>query len=157
MSKLNIVPAIVFAPFKSAMGVTWDKVCNDASSMFGRWEKDFLKSTSGEWKVTSTGKLKSKEGHEIQMPLNNPMSILVRFGMQLNDVAANMGQLELNEDKTKVIKLGIESRLPKQCIDWIEQQRADIKQGNTPKPEDKPEGKTEDNKTEDKKTEPVKA
>lgn len=131
MSKLNIVPQVVFAPFKAALGACWDKVCNDTKAFLGRLEKD-ITTKSGDWKVTNTGKLRSKDGNEVQMPLNNPISVLVRFGMQLTDIAKNggfAGQYKLNEDRTEVLHIGIEAGIPSECQAWIDQMRKDVKQG----------------------------
>ena len=122
MAKINIIPAIVFAPFEMALGKHWDKVCNDCKSFLGRLEKDIV-TTGGDWKVTNTGKLKSKDGNEVALPLNNPMSVLLRFGMQLTEIASNGnfgGAYKLNKDGNAVESIGIQAELPKECQAWFD-------------------------------------
>ena len=92
-------------------------------------EKD-IKTTGGEWKVTNTGKLRSKDGNEVQLPLNNPMSVLIRFGMQLNEVASKGmfgGAFKVSEDGKSVVHCGIVAELPKECEAWFQQMAKDAK------------------------------
>lgn len=133
MSKFAIIPEIELHPFKDALGTLFGKVCNDAKAFIGRLEsnnegkdvKSILSGTS----VTSKGVLKSKEGYTLQMPLNNPMTFLVLFGMQLTKLDNSMDNRKLSQDKKTVESGGIQSRIPSVCQDWIEQQRNELKQG----------------------------
>ncbi len=125
MSKLNIVPAVVFHSFKDELGELFPKVCNDAKAFFGRLEKD-IKVTAGVWKCSTKGELQSKDGNKVQMPLNNPMSILIRFGMQLNEIAERAsfgGQFKLAEDGQSVVHGGIIASIPRECESWIAEQK----------------------------------
>lgn len=109
MSKFdNLNPEVAFAPFRGAIGeIAWPKVCNDAKAMLGRCEKD-IKTTAGEWKISATGKATSKDGNTVQLPLNNPATILLRFGTQIVTLSKNGG-------------MSITSEVPVPCKAWIEQ------------------------------------
>lgn len=118
----NLNPATVFAPFKSALGNHFPAICEIAKRELGRVAKD-VKSTQGGWKCSDKGILTSKEGHKLALPLNNPLWILVRFGMQLSDIASKGdfdGNYEVAKDGT-VIHVGVEAGIPRQCEDWLQQ------------------------------------
>jgi hypothetical protein len=131
MSKFNINPTVELHPFRAAIGEDlFPKLCNDIKSFIGRLEtenngKNVVAKLSG---VTVTAKcvIKSKEGYSLQMPLNNPMSILIRFGMELSRLDDSLGNRKIAQDGTVIG--GLESELPSQCTDWISQQKTALKQ-----------------------------
>lgn len=141
MAKLNIEPKIVFAPFKKALGSQWEKVCNDTRSFLGRQEQN-IKSDCSDWKVSAKGVLKSKEGHELSLPLNSPISTLIRFGMQLTEIAkaADFGGKYEYDDvkkKTECIHCGMDVDIPQFCKDWL------VQEGKEEKKEEAKKEKTE--------------
>jgi hypothetical protein len=115
MSKLNnLVPAIVLAPFAQVMGEPhFTKVCADVASNLGRLEKDII-TKSGGWKNGARGAIVSKDGHKLQLPLNAPWASLIRFGLQLTEIATNGSSLE------PVYKMEIHAELPAVCANWFE-------------------------------------
>lgn len=130
MSKFNINPVVELHPFKTALGDLFTKVCNDAKAFIGRLEtenggKNVVAKLSGV-SVTAKCVIKSKEGYSLQMPLNNPMSILIRFGMELSKLDDSLGNRVVLNGEVKAS--GIESELPTPCVDWIQQQRNSIKE-----------------------------
>lgn len=103
----NLNPENALIPFKKAIGSNYGKVVNDVKSFLGKFvEKDMIVKQSG-WKCSATGKLTSKDGYSIQMPLNHPCSTLVKFGMRLMEVSAAMGDVD------------IDSAIPKECEHWV--------------------------------------
>lgn len=129
MSKFNINSAYELHPFKAVLGDLFPKICNDAKSFIGRLEtenggKNVMAKLSG-ISVTAKCVIKSKEGYSLQMPLNNPMSILIRFGMELSKLDDSLGNRVVTPSGE--VKGGLESDLPAQCVDWIQQQRNAVK------------------------------
>lgn len=114
MSKFNnLSPEVAFAPFASHLGKLLPKLTADTKAMLGRLEKD-LETKPGEWKATASFKLSSKEGHTLQLPPNNPLTILLCFGMRINELA-------------KVGGMAIQSSIPKACSDFITQEEMKLK------------------------------
>lgn len=110
MSKFNnLNPEIALAPFKAELGENYPKIVADVKSMLGRVEKDIVTKDS-EWKASTTFKLSNKEGRTVQLPLNNPASILLCFGMRLNELSKN-GVFD------------IQATIPKNCTAWVEQHK----------------------------------
>lgn len=123
MSKLNnLNPKQFLAPFKKTLGFTFDKVCADIASDLGRLEKD-IQTKSGDWKPGTKGKLLSKDGHTLQLPLNAPWCPLVMFGLQLTAIAKNGSSLE------PAYTMGVEADIPAICVNWV-----DTKYRNISKP-----------------------
>ena len=107
MSKLmNLDVVESLEPFRNALGKSFDKVVSDIKSILGREEKN-MKVEQSDWKATARFQLKSKEGYTLQLPLNNPVSTLLCFGMRLNELAANGG-------------FDVEADIPKNCLAWVE-------------------------------------
>lgn len=107
MSKLgNLNPELALAPFKKALGTHFPKLVNIAKAKLGQWEKD-IKSEVGDWKVTNKCVLTSKEGHKIQMPMNDCVSIFMRFGMQLNQLS-EAGHFQ------------VDAEIPKECVAYVD-------------------------------------
>lgn len=117
MTTDNLEIKLALSPFTATLGSHTDYIENMMRSELGK-----LKVTSKQsgWKVSRLG-IKSKEGHEVELPLANPMWILLRFGMMLMEVAGK-GEMD------------IESTLPKHCQDWFNQLVKHRKEA-TPAPE----------------------
>lgn len=119
MSKFNnLNPEACFAPFAKELGNLMPKLVNDAKTMLGRLEKD-IATKSGEWKATASFKLTSKEGHSLQLPPNNPLTILLCFGMRLNELSKAGGFEAV-------------ATIPKPCAAWIENLRVVAKINGEP-------------------------
>lgn len=116
----SLNPIIALQAFKGELGESFGKICADVKSQLGRWEKD-LQLTKGEWKCSATGKLTRKDGQSVQMPLNNPASTLLRFGMRLNELA-KAGSFE------------IIATMPKECEFWVNEHRKNKSNVPTPEP-----------------------
>lgn len=111
MSKLNnLNPREVLSVFSVALGDSFDKIVNDVASMLGRITDKEIIAKHGEWKAGAKFKLTSKEGYSVQLPPNNPATILLCFGMRLGELAHN-GQFDVQAD------------IPKMCVDWVAQHR----------------------------------
>lgn len=127
MAKLNIIPANILLPFRNVLSDgLHSKLCNDIKSLFGRIEKTDIISKDGAWKCSSKGILESKTGNKCQLPLNNPLSTLIQFGMQVNAIADNMGLLRYEEDKVTLSENGIDSGIPANVREWVKQQEQDL-------------------------------
>jgi hypothetical protein len=109
----NLVPSTFLAPFKSTMGVHFDKVCNDIGANIGRIEKDVV-TKHGDWTCGTKGKLQSKDGHVLQLPLNAPWTVLVRFGLQLTAIAKNGSSDE------PAYTMTIDADIPAEAKSWYE-------------------------------------
>ena len=70
MNTSNINPATLLLPFQKAIGPVYDKIVNDTKSWLGRLDKDIV-SKGGDWKSSTKGRIMNKEGHTLQLPLNN--------------------------------------------------------------------------------------
>ena len=99
----------VLSPFADELGDQFDKIVRDVKSLLGRVEKD-IETKPGQWKATAGFKLRAKDGHTVQLPLNNPASILLCFGMRLVELADNGG-------------FDVNATIPKECMAWIEQHK----------------------------------
>lgn len=111
MSKLNNLNArTALAPFEVELGDSFDKIVNDVSSMLGRISDKEIIAKHGDWKAGAKFKLVSKEGYSVQLPPNNPATILLCFGMRICELATN-GEFE------------VAATIPKVCRDWVAQHR----------------------------------
>lgn len=108
LQTLNVSEAI--APFAKILGNDFDKIVRDIKSMLGDIKDKDVEVKLGEWKATAGFKLKAKDGHTVQLAPNNPATILLCFGMRLNELANN-GSFDVEAD------------IPKACIAWVEQHR----------------------------------
>lgn len=105
----SLDPFVALQSFKKELGDSFGKICADAKAQIGRWNKDVVL-TKGEWKCSATGKLTRKDGQAVQMPLNNPISTLLRFGMRLNELA-------------KAGSFDVTATIPKECEHWVNQHK----------------------------------
>ena len=90
-------------------------IVSDIMSTLKREEKN-LKVTAGDWKISAKCILKSKDGNEIPLPQNNPAVLLLKFGMQLSELASAMS---LSDDNLVVI----DSEVPRNCEAWLSTKR----------------------------------
>jgi hypothetical protein len=124
MSKLPVNPVLALHPFKRVLGTLFPKICNDAKSFLGRLEDNNggndVKSKLGETRCTAKCVLTNNEGHKLQMPPNNPMSLLIRDGLTLSRLDREMGTR--TEKDGVVTSHGIDALIPSYCLDWIVQQ-----------------------------------
>lgn len=127
MNTSNINPSVLLLPFQRAIGPVYDKIVNDTKSWLGRLDKDIV-SKGGSWKTGTKGAIVNKEGHRLQLPLNNPMSSLVLFSLDLRDIAtrAGFGGEYGTTDADGVIHTGMQIDLPTVCKAWIEKEQADF-------------------------------
>lgn len=124
--KLNI--EVLFHPFKNALGDVFAKVCNDAKSLLGRLDKDIL-TTGGNWKPGVKGKIMSVDKNELQLPLNNPMSSLILFAMEVQQLnrRADFGGNEYHKrGDAFALNEGIQCELPVVCKSWIKQEVSEL-------------------------------
>lgn len=108
--KLSEQVGSLLTPFKSAIGESFDKVVLDLSSWLGR---QAITVDEGQWKTGAGLKLTAKDNHKMQLPPNDPRSVLVWFALRCNEVSA-AGEFT------------IEATLPKQCVAWIEKENASV-------------------------------
>ncbi len=116
LNNLNVESAL--APFKTSLGKDFPKIVSDIKSLLGRVNKDIV-AKMGNWKAGATFKLTSKEGYTVQLPANNPASILLCFGMRMNDLSNSAG-------------CEIVATIPKSCEAWVEHKRTLLDGQNQP-------------------------
>lgn len=110
-TKLNTLDAeLALAPFKDVLGNHFPKIVADVKSMLGRITDKEVIAKPGSWKAGAKFKLTSKEGYTVQLPPNNPATILLCFGMRLNELA-------------EVGVMDISATIPKNCEAWVDQHR----------------------------------
>lgn len=123
----DISPEILFRPFRASIGKCYDKVCNDTKAMLGRLDKDIKVKNQG-WKAGSKGAIENKYGLKLQLPLNNPASLLILFALQIQHLARNAefgGEYKEGHDGG-VQNEGVICKLPASCINWIEQENKSL-------------------------------
>lgn len=113
----SLIVENALSPFRAAIGKNFDKICNDVRSLLGRVEKDIVLK-DGEWKAGASSKLTRKNGESVQLPLNNPATTLLCFGMRLNELS-KAGQFEAV------------AGIPKDCQSWVEQHSVVIPEHST--------------------------
>lgn len=115
MSKLNnLNVALELSIFQDSLGESFDKVVNDVKSMLGRIKAEEITAKQGEWKAGAKGRITSKEGYTVQLPLNNPASSLLLFGMKLRAIGESG-------------EMSVSAEIPKVCRDWVHQHSLVVK------------------------------
>lgn len=112
LDTLDIATAL--NPFNTALGESKAKIVNDIKSLLGREEKrgqdegskQGIQVKLKDWKATAGFKLTRSTGESIQLPANNPATVLLCFGMRFNELAKNA-------DST------IEAGIPANCEAWV--------------------------------------
>ena len=123
MSKIaNLQAKTYLQPFRTAVGGLFDKLCNDADSFVGSLESSII-TKSTDWTVGTKGRLVSKEGNTLQLPLNSSMSSLIMFGLQLTRIS------KAGSTDEPAYTMAIESELPAVCKEWFKayQEKANSK------------------------------
>ena len=104
------------APFKTVLGVLFEEVMSDCKSLVadaaGEEEKNIVVTSSG-WVAGTKGRFVSKDGLTLQLPLNNPLTILLSFGAKL----VSISDAGTNQNHA----MDIQADLPCACIDWFTQ------------------------------------
>ena len=109
LSKLNTLDVFVaLAPFEKACGDNFKKICYDVKSLLGNVKENEIIAKQSGWKAGAKFSITSKEGYKVQLPANNPATILLCFGMRLNELA-EAGTFEVQAD------------IPKACQAWVAQ------------------------------------
>lgn len=95
----------ILVPFHAAIGENrYKAVCNNLASWLGR---QHITTIDGDWDCSAKMKLTSKDKNEMQLPLNDARSALLRFAMNINKLS-KAGEFTVN------------ASLPKVCTTWIE-------------------------------------
>lgn len=116
LQNLNVKSALeVFPSLKEKV---LDEVTSDIVSLLAK-EAPNMVSKVGDWKMSAKGILSSKEGHKLTLPINNPAVILLRFAMQLKEVA-QAGEMDVTAD------------VPKVCTSWITQKSERLSKVDAP-------------------------
>jgi hypothetical protein len=120
MSKLeNLNVKTALACFSEVCGEPhFAKLCNDVAANVGDLAKTVVSKSTG-WRVGTKGRLVSKEGHSLQLPLNAPWATLLRFGMEIEAITER-GTLE---EPTKRV-MTAQCTMPAQCWVWWNQRVA---------------------------------
>jgi len=103
----NIVVEKALNPFKTAIGNSMPKIVGDIKSLLGRVDKDVVVK-DGDWKASAGFKLSRRNGETVQLPANNPATILLCFGMRFNELAKNAD-------------CEIEASIPTVCEAWVKE------------------------------------
>jgi hypothetical protein len=110
MSKLNnLNPEVELSVFADALGSLFPKIVADTKAMLGDIKAEEITGKQGGWKCSAKGVLTSKEGYTVHLPLNNPKTTLLRFGMNLTALAT-AGTFD------------IRAEIPKECEFWIQEE-----------------------------------
>ena len=109
LNTLNVSEAI--SPFERALGPDYNKIVRDIKSLLGNVAKD-VTVKHGDWKASAKFKLTAKDGVSVQLPMNNPASIMLCFGMRLNEISVS-GKFDIQAD------------IPKECLAWVEKHRGE--------------------------------
>jgi len=97
--------------FTDVFGPAFDKLVNDTSANVGRLEGTIVSKATG-WSVGTKGRIVSKEGHTLALPLNAAWAQLLLFGMQINRIANNG-----STDEPKY-EMDIQADVPACCEVW---------------------------------------
>ncbi len=112
MSKINNLNVRAeLSCFSDEFGPAFDKLVNDTAANVGRLEGSIVSKATG-WSVGTKGRITSKEGHTLSLPLNAAWAQLLLFGMQINRIANNGSTDE------PVYKMGIQADVPACCEVW---------------------------------------
>lgn len=109
----NLVVEKALEPFKRSLGDSMAKIVGDIKSLLGRVDKDVIVK-DGDWKASAGFKLSRRNGETVQLPANNPATILLCFGMRFNELAKNAD-------------CGIEAGIPSQCEAWVKEHKITAK------------------------------
>lgn len=108
--------------FNDVLGDAKPKIVNDIKALLGREEKageadakKGIQVSLKDWKASAGFKLTRKTGESLQLPANNPASILLCFGMRMNELAAN-ADCEMS------------CTIPKNCEEWVNKHKQNRKQ-----------------------------
>lgn len=89
MSKINNLNVkLELGCFSDEFGPSFEKLVNDISANVGRLEGSIVSTATG-WSVGTKGRIVSKEGHTLALPLNAAWAQLLLFGMQIQKIARN--------------------------------------------------------------------
>lgn len=106
MSKLeNLNIANHLKHFTSIHDDVRSEIVSDIASLLGKEESNMISKVGG-WKMSGKCILSSKEGHKLALPANNAAVILLKFGMQLSEIADNA-------------EISIDAEVPKLCESWL--------------------------------------
>lgn len=103
----NLIVEKALTPFKTALGDNMPKIIGDIKSLLGRVEKDIV-IKDGDWKASASFKLSRRNGETVQLPANNPATILLCFGMRFVELAKNAD-------------CDIDCSIPEQCAAWVKE------------------------------------
>lgn len=109
INNLNVRAELVC--FSDEFGLAFDKLVNDTQANVGRLEGTIVSKATG-WSVGTKGRIVSKEGHTLALPLNAAWAQLLLFGMQINRIAT-LG----STDEPKYV-MGIQADVPACCAVW---------------------------------------
>ena len=105
----NLIVEKALEPFKRSLGDSMPKIVGDIKSLLGRVDKDVIVK-DGDWKASAGFKLSRRNGETVQLPANNPATILLCFGMRFTELAKNAD-------------CNIEAGIPSQCEAWVKEHK----------------------------------
>lgn len=95
--------ASILNPFKDEAGAHFPKLVADVTSFLGQYASA-IQTVEGEWKAGTKGKITSKTGNSLQLPLNSALTALIQFSLRIREL----------EEAGSVIK-PVEHRFEIQC------------------------------------------
>lgn len=126
LANINVGKAI--APFAEAISgnpLVTQAIVNDIKSLLGR-ELPNLKSDIGDWKLSEKGILSTKEGHKLNLPMNNPAVIMLKFGLRLLEISNAM---ETEKNPVTIVC----NTVPTTCLQYVADKNAMVaKQAKEP-------------------------
>lgn len=103
----------LLAPFKMEAGNHFDKLTRDVHSFLCQYSAAIV-TTEGEWKAGTKGKLTSKSGHTLQLPLNSALTALIQFACRIRELE-DAGSVEKPVSHSFVIQCNF----PAACEGWF--------------------------------------
>lgn len=100
-------------PFRDEAGGHFDKLSKDIHSFLCQYSSAVV-TTEGEWKAGTKGKLTSKSGHTLQLPLNSALTALVQFSLRIRELE-DAGSV----DKPVEHAFTIQANFPAACEGWF--------------------------------------
>jgi len=76
----------ILQPFAGEAGVHFPKLCTDIGAFLQQWSQTIV-TEEGDWKASTKGRVVSKSGHTLQLPVNSPLTALYQFALRIDELA----------------------------------------------------------------------
>ena len=107
--------ASILKPFTAEAGNHFAKLVADVTSFLGQYSTA-IQTVEGEWKAGTKGKITSKTGNSLQLPLNSALTALVQFALRIREL-----ETAGSVDKPVAHAFEIQCNFPAACEGWFNQ------------------------------------